>query len=165
MTFAQLPPNSPIFVDANTLVYHFQPHPIFGGACTALIKQIELQVFTGFTATHVLGEVAHRLMTMEASIVHGWSSKVIHHLRQNPSAIQSLTKFQQAVAEIPQLGIQVLPITNPLMQDAVLLSKRLGLLINDALIIAVMQQHKLVALASNDPDFDRVPGIARYGPA
>src|SRR5437870_3202364 len=105
MRFAQLPPNSAIFIDANTFVYHFQPHPLFGSACTSLLKQIELQTFGGFTATHVMGEVAHRLMTMEASIVHGWPSKVTHHLRQNPQAIQSLTKFQQALAEIPQLGI------------------------------------------------------------
>ena len=33
-----------------------------------------------------------------------------------------------------------------------------------SLIVAVMQAHGLANLASNDTDFDRVPGITRYGP-
>jgi predicted nucleic acid-binding protein len=35
----------------------------------------------------------------------------------------------------------------------------------DALIVAVMQRHGLVVLASHDADFDRVPGLTRYAPA
>jgi predicted nucleic acid-binding protein len=33
-----------------------------------------------------------------------------------------------------------------------------------SLIVAVMQQHGLTALASHDADFDRVPGITRHAP-
>jgi predicted nucleic acid-binding protein len=47
---------------------------------------------------------------------------------------------------------------------AVDLSKQLGLLTGDALIVAVMQAHGLSALASHDADFDRVPGLTRYAP-
>jgi predicted nucleic acid-binding protein len=39
-----------------------------------------------------------------------------------------------------------------------------GLLTNDGLIVAVMQANGLSNLASNDTDFDRVPGPTRYGP-
>jgi predicted nucleic acid-binding protein len=39
------------------------------------------------------------------------------------------------------------------------------LLTGDALIVAVMQAHGLSHLASNDTDFDRVPGLTRYAPA
>ena len=39
------------------------------------------------------------------------------------------------------------------------------MLTNDALIVALMQANGLTSLASNDPDFDRVPGITRYAPA
>ena len=48
------------------------------------------------------------------------------------------------------------------MQAAVALARQFGLLINDAVIVAVMQAHGLTNLASNDSDFDRVPGITRY---
>jgi predicted nucleic acid-binding protein len=39
------------------------------------------------------------------------------------------------------------------------------LLSNDALIVAVMRAQGLTNVASHDADFDRVPGITRYGPA
>jgi predicted nucleic acid-binding protein len=38
------------------------------------------------------------------------------------------------------------------------------LLINDALIVAVMTVNGLSRLASHDTDFDRVPGLTRYAP-
>jgi predicted nucleic acid-binding protein len=46
-----------------------------------------------------------------------------------------------------------------------LFSERHELLTGDALIVAVMQEHGLTNLASNDADFDRVPGLTRYAPA
>jgi predicted nucleic acid-binding protein len=58
----------------------------------------------------------------------------------------------------------VVPITQPLVAAAALLSQQHELLISDALIVAVMQAHGLADLASHDSDFDRVPGITRHGP-
>ena len=43
-------------------------------------------------------------------------------------------------------------------------SQQHGLLHNDALIVAVMQANSLTNLASEDDDFDRVPGLTRYAP-
>jgi predicted nucleic acid-binding protein len=43
-------------------------------------------------------------------------------------------------------------------------SRQTGLLSNDALIVAVMRANGLTKLASEDADFDRVPGITRYAP-
>jgi predicted nucleic acid-binding protein len=63
MIFADLTVGNSVFLDANTLVYHFQPHPILGAACTDLVERIEHQELRGFTSTHVLSEMAHRLMT------------------------------------------------------------------------------------------------------
>jgi predicted nucleic acid-binding protein len=44
------------------------------------------------------------------------------------------------------------------------LSQLHGLLTNDALVLASMQDEAIKHLASNDADFDRVPGITRYNP-
>jgi len=41
MTFAQIPTRAAIFLDSNTLVYHFANHANFGAACTQLVKRIE----------------------------------------------------------------------------------------------------------------------------
>lgn len=165
MTFADFVANAHVFLDANTLVYHFGPHPKFGPACNGLIKRIENRELRAATSTHVVSEVAHKLMTEEASLRFGWPSKVVGRLKQNPTRIQALTTFCQAVARIPQFGIQILTIPNTLAVTAPLLSQQFGLLSNDALIVAVMQANGLTNLASNDADFDRVPGITRYAPA
>jgi predicted nucleic acid-binding protein len=44
------------------------------------------------------------------------------------------------------------------------ISKQRELLVGDALIVAAMQANGLTNLASNDADFDRVPGLTHYAP-
>jgi predicted nucleic acid-binding protein len=63
------------------------------------------------------------------------------------------------------MGIQIFGIPPYLIPIAAGLNQQFGLLSNDALIVAVMQANGLTNLASNDADFDRVPGIIRYDPA
>jgi predicted nucleic acid-binding protein len=166
MTFADLLLGESVFLDANTLVYHFAAHAVFGAACTQLVQRVEHRELLGFTSTQVLGEAAHRLMTTEASSLFGWPFAGIgNRLRTHPPAVQQLTAFRQAVDRVLQSSIQVLTVPPPLLATAAALCQQFGLLTNDGLIVAVMQAHGLTRLASNDTDFDRVPGITRYGPA
>jgi predicted nucleic acid-binding protein len=58
--------------------------------------------------------------------------------------------------------IRVLTVRERLVETAADVSQQIGLLSNDALLIAVMQTNGLTNLASND--FDRVPGLTRYAP-
>jgi predicted nucleic acid-binding protein len=166
MTFASIPAGAAVFLDANTLIYHFTNDAQYGAACTQLIKRIELQQLQGFASAHVLGDVAHRLMTLEAVRLPGWTYRgIVTRLRKRHTEIPKLSVFRQAIASIPQLRIQVLPITFSLVESATVLSQRHELLTGDALVVAVMQDHGLSNVASIDDDFDRVPGITRYGPA
>ena len=86
-------------------------------------------------------------------------------LRQHPAEVQKLSRFQQTVAEITQVGIQVLSVDLPNMDSAAALCRQYGLLVGDALIVAMMQHHGLTHLASLDADFDRVPGLTPCAPA
>lgn len=165
MTFVQIPSGAAIFLDANTLIYHFSNDPAYGPACTQLIKRIELRDLTGFTSAHALADAAHRLMTLEAINRNGWPlAGIAARLRKRHAEIPLLSVHQQAIARIPLLGIQALPITHPLVEAATLLSRQHELLTGDALLVAVMRQHGLTNLASADADFDRVPGLTRYAP-
>ncbi len=67
MTFDAIPAGTAVFLDANTLIYHFTRHPQFGAACTRLLERIERQEMRGFFSSHILADVAHRLMTIEVS--------------------------------------------------------------------------------------------------
>ena len=165
MTFADLLVGDQVFVDANTLTYHFQPHPVWGPACTQLLERIKNQELTGFTSTHVLAEVAHRLMTLEANTLLRWTIPGIgNRLRTHPTEVQKLSLFRRAIDSMVQGGLQILTITPPMLATAAALCQQIGLLTNDGLIVAVMQANALTKLASHDADFDRVPGLARYAP-
>ena len=163
MTFAAIPAGVAIFLDANPLIYHFTNDAQYGAACTQLLKQVEQHQLQGFTSAHVLGDVAHRLMTLEAIQLFGWPhAGIAARLRKHHGEIPNLNVYRQAIAHIPLLGIQVLPITHPLIDTATLLSQQYELLIGDALVVGAMQASGLTQLASQDADFDRVPGITRY---
>jgi predicted nucleic acid-binding protein len=98
MNFAALPDGASVFIDANTLIYYFEPNAAFGAACQDLIQRIENQDLLGFTSTHVLGEVAHRLMTLEARALFGWPfAGIAYRLVQHPTEVQQLQAFRQAV--------------------------------------------------------------------
>ena len=107
-----------------------------------------------------------RDLAASAARVFGWPlTGITRRLRQNPTEIQKLTGFRQAIDQVPRLGIEVLPIDRHLPPLAAALSQVHGLLTNDALIVATMQDQAIKHIASHDPDFDRVPGIMRYAPA
>jgi predicted nucleic acid-binding protein len=93
MTFADLPARDPVFVDANTFIYHFTNHAKYGAACTALLERIEHQEIVGFTSSHCLADVAHRVMTLEAKDRLVWP----------PSGLAARLKKHRS--EIPSLGL------------------------------------------------------------
>lgn len=164
MIFDDLLSGVGLFIDANPLVYYFASDPLLGAACARLITRVQNQELRAYTSTHVLSEAAHKLMALEAAAQFGWSSKVVQRLKQQPDKVQQLTRFRQAIQQVPQLGIQVLSIAPALVDAGTLVSQQTGLLTNDALIVAVMRQQGLTDLASADDDFDRVPGLTRYAP-
>lgn len=165
MIFANIPQGSQVFLDANTLIYHASADPNYGAACKQLLERIARRDIEGFTSTHVLADVAHRLMTLEAITNLGWAAKGIAvRLRQDPAEVQKLSQFRQAIDDIAQMGVHVPPIDFSLVSAGTALSQQFGLLTGDALVVAVMQHHHLTALASLDDDFDRVPGLTRYAP-
>lgn len=167
MTFNKIPGNAAVFLDANILVYYFAPDPIFGPECQILMERItKFQDFVAYTSTHILGEVSHQLMVLEAAQLFSWPlAGITQRLQKHPAEIQKLSRFRQAIEEVPQLGIEVLPIEPHLPPLAASLSQLYGLLTNDGITAATMQDQSIVHLVSHDDDFDRVPGITRYAPA
>lgn len=165
MTFADIPAGVAVFVDANTFVYHFIADPTFGAACTTLLDRMENKDFEGATSAHVLNEMAHRLMTLEAQQRFGWlAAGMANRLKRHPNEVRQLTWHKRGIDEVRAIGIRVLPVEGGDVSLAADVSVHHGLLSNDALIVVLMQRHGLTHLASNDADFDCVPGITRYAP-
>jgi predicted nucleic acid-binding protein len=166
MIFADVPSGASLFVDANTLVYHFAADPLLGPACRQLLDRIKVRDIQGLSSTHVLSDLAHRMMTIEAMQVFGWpAAGIFRRLRRHPAEIQKLGLFRQAVEGVQRFGLQLVSVTPRLISAAAEISQQHGLLSGDALVVAVMREHGLTCLASHDADFDRVPGLTRYAPA
>src|SRR5262249_21785096 len=109
MTTADLATGDAVFLDANVFVYHFIADPAYGAACTALLERVERRELEGWTSPHVLAEVSHRLMTLEACSVYGWPYQgIAARLRRHPQDLQQLGRFRQALAEIALLGLNVI---------------------------------------------------------
>lgn len=166
MIYSDLTAGATVFVDAGPFIHHFEPNAIFGPASTDMLERIENQEFSAVTTTHILSEVAHRLMTLEAMQTYGWKAAgIAPKLRNHPNEVRKLTRFRQAIQEISLFGIRILTIDAAWLDAAAAISQQTGLLHNDALVVAAMHAHGLTQLASADPDFDRVPGLTRYAPA
>jgi uncharacterized protein len=166
MTFAEIPGGCQLFVDANTFIYHFIAEPNFKLACTSLLKRIQLQEIEAWTSSHVLAEISHRLMTIEACTLFGWPWQgIATRLRNHPDNVRQLSRYKDALDQIALLPIRIMGIDSAAEFSAAVESSRpFGLLTNDALVVAQMSQAGLVNLASNDADFDRVPGLTRFAP-
>jgi predicted nucleic acid-binding protein len=165
MTFADLVAGDTVFVDANTLIYHCTIDPAFGPACTNLLDRIGLGEVVAFTSTHVLLEVCHRLMALEAARALGKPpGPMAKFLKGHLDEIRRLSGFRQAIADLCIGQLQLLPIAPAMVPTIAALCQQIGLLTNDAAVVAIMQANGLTKIASNDADFDRVPGITRYAP-
>jgi predicted nucleic acid-binding protein len=165
MTFADLVLGSAVFIDANVFVYAFANDPQFEAACKQLLERIDKGELQGVTSSHIVTESAHRLMTEEAVTLTGRSlSGIVNWLKRHPAEVQRLALYRQAIDELTMIGVQILPVTGPVVSHAADVCRQFGLLTNDAVTVVVMQDNGLTNLASNDADFDRVPGITRYTP-
>jgi predicted nucleic acid-binding protein len=165
MTFDVIPAGTEVFLDANTLIYHFTNHPKYGSACTRLLERIETQELRGYISSHVMADVGHRLMTIEAMNRLNWPmSRLAARLKKHHPEIPTLNLYRQALVKMGQMGLQVIAVSESLVLAAAVLSQQFELLTGDALVIAVMQAHGLRNLASEDADFDRVPALSRYAP-
>ncbi|MGH6680763.1 MAG: type II toxin-antitoxin system VapC family toxin, partial [Bradyrhizobium sp.] len=125
-----------MFVDANCLVYHFGPDPVLGPPCRELMKRIDRQDIHAFTSSHILSDVGHRLMTIEAMTRLSWpaAAGIVQRLRRHPADIQQFTDFRAAVESIHNSKMQILSVASDQVVAAASLSQQFGLLSGDALI-------------------------------
>jgi predicted nucleic acid-binding protein len=165
VTFDDLLAGTDVFIDANCLVYEATADPTYGPACRRLLERIENNELTGFTSAHVIAEMTHRLMTIEAATsLSRPLAGMANWLRRHPTEVQRLSRHRQAIDGLSAIPITILPGDGGQVSRAADLSIQHGLLTNDSLIVVVMRARGLSHLASLDADFDRVPGLNRYAP-
>jgi predicted nucleic acid-binding protein len=94
------------------------------------------------------------------------ANTLLYHCTVDPVFGSACTNIldRQAVDDLCIGKLQILSISPAMVPMITAISQQIGLLTNDAAVVAHMQSSGLSKIASNDPDFDRVPGISRYAP-
>lgn len=144
-----------VFIDANIFVYHFSG---VSADCRTLLKRIEQKELRAATGAHIVLEVLHRLMTIEAIskglITPGQPAK---KLKQNPEVIKQLRDYAKCVNEIGSLSIRVHPVTVRQIRISEAIRSSYGMMTNDSVTAAMMSSYGITNAASLDSDLRRAP--------
>lgn len=152
-----------IFVDANILIYHFSG---ISSACRTFLQRCESKQVEAFTGVHIVLEVAHRLMMLEAfhkGLISG--GQLARKLKEQPEIVKSLREYNRSIRLIPRLGIRVRAISSAIVRVSEAVRVQEGLLTNDSITVALMGRLGLTAVATYDADFERVGSLRVYRPA
>ena len=161
-SLAELTAEQTVFVDANIFIYHFTG---LSQECSDFLVRCERGELWGVTGIHLLLEVLHRLMMIEA-VSKGLVApgNVAKKLRERPNVVEQLVEHQIQTEAILEMGIEVTGLTFDHLRRSSLFRQRDGLLVNDSLTVAAMEIEGISNLATADPDFARVEAIQVYGP-
>ncbi len=159
-----LPHGATCFVDANIFVYHFVELGRVSAACRALLGQVLRTQVDAVSTSACLADTVHRVMAIEAQTRFQLGGGAAAWLQRHPERITELSAFRDAAVQLGLLPLRLLPVDARTIIDAAEVSSRHGLLTNDAIVVALMRRHGITHLASNDDDFDRVPGLTVWKP-
>ncbi|ETW95360.1 MAG: hypothetical protein ETSY2_48260 [Candidatus Entotheonella gemina] len=162
MKFEDLPSGARIFVDANILIYHFSGMSL---ECQAFFQRCESRQVEAFTGVHIVLEVTHRLMMLEAlqnGLITG--GQPARKLKEQPEIIKGLHEYNQSVRQIPRLKIRVRAITSSVVRASEAIRVQEGLMTNDSVTVALMRQLELTDIATLDADFNNISSLRVYQP-
>ncbi|HCC34000.1 MAG TPA: hypothetical protein DEQ28_08940 [Clostridiales bacterium] len=163
MRLEELPSGSSVFIDANIFIYHFSG---VSPECSRALERCATSELVGATTAHIVLEVAHRMMLLEA-VLKGVVARgdVAKKLAERPEAVSQLGEYRHNVQAIPEMGITVLPVSFAMWQSGTEYQQRYGLLTSDAVLLAACVDNHCRNLASGDKAFALAKEIRLYAPS
>src|SRR5436853_258872 len=90
-----------------------------------LRSQLGPEELQRITSSHVVGDVAHRLMTVEAIQTLSRSpTGIAHWLKRHPGEVQTLSLYRRALDEIALIGIDVVSVSGSMVSQAANVSRQ-----------------------------------------
>lgn len=150
-----------VFLDANIMIYGVNSQSM---ECRALLERCAREDVVGITSVEVINEVTHRLMLGEA-LAKGFIARAqVNLLRRRVGTISQLTEYWRQVSGILQMNLLVLDLDVSRLHRAAALRGAHGLMTNDSMVLAALDEYGVECLATADGDFDHVPAITVYKP-
>jgi len=157
-----LPAGTRLFLDANIFVYAFLGH---SNECQGLLGRCATEKVLGITTLDVVNEVTHRMMLAEGVGKGVIKRERVRDLRGKWREVAKLTEYWTQTSAIFGLNILVLTTDEARLHVAQTIRVRHGLLTNDSLIVAAMEEFGIDSLATRDNDFDHISKLIVYKPS
>ncbi|TMB65317.1 MAG: PIN domain-containing protein [Deltaproteobacteria bacterium] len=157
-----LPAGTRLFLDANIFVYAFLGH---SNECQGLLGRCATEQVLGITTLDVVNEVTHRMMLAEGVGKGVIKRERVRDLRGKWREVAKLTEYWTQTSAIFGLNILVLTTDEARLHVAQTIRVRHGLLTNDSLIVAAMEEFGIDSLATRDNDFDHISELIVYKPS
>ena len=157
MKLDEIKTGSEVFIDANIFIHHFTG---VSEECGDFLNRCEQGDLTGITSVNVILEVLHRLVMVEAvkkNLVK--PANIVRKLNESPEKIKGLNEYFVNTQKINEIGIEIRPVTFEAVIKSQMVRMAYGLMANDSVIAASMQEEGLELLATNDTGFEKVDEI------
>ncbi len=153
-----------VFVDTSILIYAFT-NTHYTKTCEDFLGRVKYGEVEGYINSIVLDEFFHKLVIFEVySKKKLTSQKAVKFLKSNPAFIKSLNRpFKASEEVLKDYGLKILD-TSDILEKALDISRKYGLLFSDALHSACCKVNDIKDIATNDRDFERVDFLKVWKP-
>ena len=151
-----------IYLDTN-FIYHFLlPIPECKQAIFGFFQQIKERKISAYTCVNTFDELSYRLLL--AAVKDKYGVNPIEFIRDQKQVAMNafypdLVKVLIMLRSIPNMNI--LPLTTNELSRMIQELTSINLLPRDALPLAVMRNHGICFIASDDRDFDGIKSVER----
>ena len=157
MKLNEIKPGEQLFVDSNIFIYHFTG---VSDECTAFLSRCETGELIAVTSVNVILEVLHRLLMIEAvrkELVQ--PPNIVKKISKHPEKLKQLNEYYANTEKIKDMGIQIQSLKFDTIVKSHMVRLSHGLMVNDSVIVASMQENAITFLATADKAFEKVAGI------
>jgi uncharacterized protein len=155
-----------VFIDANIFLNIVLGTGKEAAACTRFLEDADAGLFPCATSVIVLNEVLHRLLI--ASVVRTCGigpESAVRQMKLHPELVREAGTVREVMEDIRSIRpMNVYGISKKTFERSLSIMQAWGLLGNDALHVACMEEHSIYVIATYDRDFSRVDRISVFGP-
>jgi predicted nucleic acid-binding protein len=150
-----------IFIDANIFLTTILGTGKQAAASASFLEDADSGTISTATSVIVLNEVLHRLIIGSVVNRRGVTPEsAIHQIKLHPELIRDSGEVFEIIDDIRSIhSMEIVGISPSTFNRFLTIMREWGLLGNDALHVACMEEHAISTIATYDNDFSRVAGI------
>jgi hypothetical protein len=150
-----------IFIDANIFLNTIFSSGKESATCARFLEEAGTGVFPTATSVIVLNEVLHRLIIASVVSSSGIAPEsAVHQIKLHPEFVREAEAVWEVMEDIRSIrSMKIYGISPATFERSLAIMQEWGLLGNDALHVACMEEHSIGTIATYDRDFSRVSSI------